>query len=382
EQHRARVLRLADLVGEVAQRRALDRLHLGDHDVPGLVAIDHVGRPFAALALRLFSDFHELGAQLLRLTGPLVQEREGLAGGDGLNPAGPGADRALGEDHERADLGRRAHVRAAAELARVALDLDDAHLLAVLLPEEHHRAEVARLLDRRDERPYRMVLEDDAVDVLLDPFALLGRQRLGVREVEAQLVGAHGRARLPDMFAEHLTERLVHHVRRRVVGHRREPHRPRHHRAYARSLGEALALEGQRLVVLEPRGLNQLRTRAGFLVLDVAGVGDLAAALGVERRLLELRLEGAVAEVGVRKNRGQDVRALVADELAARPRHAHLDVEPGALPRALPLLLHEARELLFVHLEASLGSELLRQLPREAVRVVEPEPVFRRDLAL
>src|SRR5262249_58241905 len=108
----------------------------------------------------------------------------------------------------------------------------------------------------------------------------------------------------------------------------------------------------------------------------------LAAAFGVERRLLELRLEGAVAEVGVRKNRGQDVRALVADELAARPRHAHLDVEPGALPRALPLLLHEARELLFVHLEASLGSELLRQLPREAVRVVEPEPVFRRDLAL
>ena len=51
-----------------------------------------------------------------------------------------------------ADLGRRADVGAAAELAREAVDLDDADDVAVLLAEEHHRAELARLVDRRHER--------------------------------------------------------------------------------------------------------------------------------------------------------------------------------------------------------------------------------------
>src|SRR5207253_10816069 len=60
----------------------------------------------------------------------------------------------------------------------------------------------------------------------------------------------------------------------------------------------------------------------------------------------------------------------------------NLDVEARALPGALALLLHQARELLLVDLETALGRELLRQLPREAVCVVKPESVLRRDLAL
>src|SRR5439155_23865092 len=51
------------------------------------------------------------------------------------------------------------------------------------------------------------------------------------------------------------------------------------------------------------------------------------------------------------------------------------------------LLFHEPRELLLVHAEPALAGQLLRQLEREAVRVVEPErllarnvPAFRRDL--
>ena len=62
---------------------------------------------------------------------------------------------------------------AAAELARDALDLDDADDVAVLLAEQHHRAELARLLDRRLEDVQWVVLEDGAVDALLDPVALL-----------------------------------------------------------------------------------------------------------------------------------------------------------------------------------------------------------------
>jgi hypothetical protein len=113
-------------------------------------------------------------------------------------------------------------VGAAAELARVTVDLDDPHLFAVLLPEQHHRAEVASFLDRRHECPNRAVLEDDLVDDMLDPLPFLGRERLGMGEIEAQLVGPHRGPGLLDVLAKEVAERLVQHVRRRVVRHRRE----------------------------------------------------------------------------------------------------------------------------------------------------------------
>src|SRR2546430_351222 len=59
-------------------------------------------------------------------------------GRDRLDAADAGADRALAEHDERADLRGRAHVGPSAKLPRDALDLDDAHLVAVLLAEEHH----------------------------------------------------------------------------------------------------------------------------------------------------------------------------------------------------------------------------------------------------
>ena len=68
---------------------------------------------------------------------------------------------------EGADLGRRAHVGATAELAREGLlpgpDLDDSDEVAVLLPEEHHRAEPPRLADRSLERVHGQVDEDPLV---------------------------------------------------------------------------------------------------------------------------------------------------------------------------------------------------------------------------
>ena len=83
--------------------------------------------------------------------------------------------------------------------------------------------------------------------------ALLVRQRLRVREVEAQLVRAHRGAGLARVLAEHLLQRLVQEVRRGVIRHRREAHRPGHDRAHAHPRREALALEGQHLVVVRSR---------------------------------------------------------------------------------------------------------------------------------
>ena len=179
---------------------------------------------FAALRLRLLARRRELGPELVAFARTLVQEREGLAGGDGLDPARARADRGLGEDHERPDLGGRADVRAAAELAREAVDLDHAHDVAVLLAEEHLRAELAGLVDRRLERPHGPADEDLLVHELLDLLALLRRQRLLVREVETELVGPDGRARLRDVLAQHPPQRLVQEMGRRVVRHRREAH--------------------------------------------------------------------------------------------------------------------------------------------------------------
>ena len=100
-------------------------------------------------------------------------------------------------------------MRPAAELSRVAVDLDDPNFVPVLFPEEHHRAEVAGLRDRGHERADRAVLEHDLVDGMLDTLAFLGRQRLGMREVEAELVGPHRRAGLLDMVTEEIAKRLV-----------------------------------------------------------------------------------------------------------------------------------------------------------------------------
>ena len=76
------------------------------------------------------------------------QEAERVHADQRLDPAYPGADRRLGEDLHQAELAGAGHVRAAAQLAGVVADLDDPHLVAVLLAEQRHRADPARLLLR------------------------------------------------------------------------------------------------------------------------------------------------------------------------------------------------------------------------------------------
>src|SRR5205823_1619369 len=121
------------------------------------------------------------------------------------------------------------------------------------------------------------------------------------------------------------------------------------------------------------------RLRTALLVPQIPGIGNLSAAGGVKGRLVELDLERAVAAVVKRGDRRQDVGLLVADEVRLRPLDLELDGDGGARARAL--LLHQPRELLVVDPEATLAAELLRQLEREAVGVVEPERVLPGDVA-
>ena len=84
---------------------------------------------------------------------------------------------------------------APAQLAAEIVDLDHTHELAVLLAEERHRPQIAGVLEAGRERAHGMVLDDAPVDQFLDLGESLRPERLVVGEIEAELVGPHGRSR-------------------------------------------------------------------------------------------------------------------------------------------------------------------------------------------
>ena len=102
------------------------------------------------------------------------------------------------------DLGGGAHVRAAAQLARVlaVADLDHAHDVAVLLAEQRHRAERAGLVERRRDRAHRVVAGIHSLTRSSTSRSSSRAERLAVAEVEAQLVRAHVGARLAHVAAD------------------------------------------------------------------------------------------------------------------------------------------------------------------------------------
>ena len=173
-----------------------------------------------------------------------------------------------------------------------------------------------------------------------------------------------------------------------MVRHRREARLPRDDRPHAVTRGEARALEDERLVVAEAVRGAKRRDCAGALVDELARVGHLAAAVRVERRLAQLRQEEPVAELLDRRQLGEHVRLLVADELAAE---AGLRGEVGgaleiallaAGARDLAVPLHQLAEAVDVDRLPALLGELLRQLDREAVGRGQGERVLGGDRLL
>ena len=146
------------------------------------------------------------------------------------------------------------------------------------------------------------------------------------------------------------------------------------------------AAELDRLVVADPVDVGD--PGAAALPADLARVGDLAAALGVEGALLELDERAPVVTLDG-EQAGLGAQLLVADEARRRRRRGEAEhravVVLGAVrgrgphPGARPLLLHQLLEALVVDREALLGEQLLGQVVREAVGVVELEGVLRVD---
>ena len=266
----------------------------------------------------------------------LAHERHGRGAGDRLDAADVRGARALADDPEEPDLGGRAHVRAAAQLAREAAvaDLDHPHDVAVLLAEQRHRAERLGLVERRRDRPHRQALEDPRVDLVLDVAAVLLAELRGVGEVEAQLVGADVRAGLADVVAEPLAQRRVQQVRRGVVAGRRVARRAVDLRDDALARAQ-LALDrahDQRLVVAGAHDVDDLDVAVAVLAGDRALVAHLAAALGVERGLGELDEHAPVVLGRDALHDGVDLEVLVADER----RRARSRARARSPPRARP----------------------------------------------
>src|SRR5689334_4421222 len=183
-------------------------------------------------------------------------------------------------------------MRAAAKLDRVLRHREHPDDVAVLLLEDRDSALLARLVDRQDLREDRRVLEHLAVHEILDLLDLLARQRLVVREVEAEDVRTNPRALLLRMLAEHRAQSPVQEVRRRVVPPRRRASRvidleanPLHDRDRA-LLDKPLVHDEPRERPLRIRHANTTTVSADF-----STVTNLPTALRVERRLLDDELD-------------------------------------------------------------------------------------------
>ena len=108
-------------------------------------------------------------------------------------------------------------VRPAAQLGREVPDADHPDAVAVLLAEERHGAALERVLQIHLGRAHDDIGLHLLVDELFHLLDLAVLQAGAVREIEAQMVGRHERAGLPDVGAEHPAQRRVQEVRAGVV---------------------------------------------------------------------------------------------------------------------------------------------------------------------
>ena len=152
----------------------------------------------------------------------LAEVAQRLFSGDGFDAAHAAGDASLFQNLDESDFAGGRDVRAAAEFGGEIGDLEHAHLFAVLFAEERHGVV---LVDGNVDGNvfdgfHAAVAEDLAVGDVLDLLQLFVGDRGEVREVEAQIVRRDQRAGLLDVSSEHLAQRGVEQVGRRVMAAR------------------------------------------------------------------------------------------------------------------------------------------------------------------
>ena len=215
-----------------------------------------------------------------------------------------------------------------------------------------------------------------------------GGHRRVVAEVEARLVLVDQRALLLHVGAEHLAQRLVHEVRRRVVAHGARAlvevdlggDRVAH--AQLAGLHHAVVAEGLGLDLLRVLHLEEREARAALG--ELAAVAHLAAGLRVEGRLVEdddaFLAGGEALDRGALAVERHDAALLGERVVAAEAglRAAVLELRAGlelATPRASAPAARAiaALKAAMSMLEAALAADVGHHVDREAERVVELE---------
>src|SRR5918994_5375030 len=294
----------------------------------------------------------------------------------------------VGEYLEGPDLGRAPNVSSATQLAREAVDLDDAHEVTVLLTEEHYRAEVARLLERGRKIPHRLVLGYLLQGELLDAAQLVIRYFPRVTVIEAQPVGSDVATRLHHVLAEHRPQGPVQDVRRRVIRLYLLTAHPVDGRRYRIPLlqdGAAFGSSPQHLIISGGDRVDDLEL--AVLRGDPTPVGNLPATRGVEG-VLGKHDEYFSCPVGHGFDGdypGLYLLALVAHiatpDLPVPERGDDALVALHGLPGPLTLRLHGGLKSGLIERQAPLGEYLARHFDRESIGVVQHEGHITREMS-
>ena len=207
-------------------------------------------------------------------------------------------------------------------------DLDDAHLVGIVLAEERHRAHRLGRLEFGVEGVHREVGLDRLVGDLFDLGLLLVGERALPVEVEPQVAGPVERAGLNRVGAQHLSQRGVHHVGAGVALGGSVPPLGIDRRDDRVTLDELARLDvdpmhEQRLGDLLHVGDGSLGGFAGARAGDAADVGDLTTGLGVQRSAIEHQFDAV----------GPGRLAAVRDD--GHPLAVHEDAENPCLRRSI-----------------------------------------------
>src|SRR5690606_2491715 len=206
----------ADVLGAVGQGSRHGEDLLGAELLQLLLRLAEPGDdPGDPLGQLLLARLHLLG-ELRHQDALAGQVAEGVDADEGLDAADARADRRLAQHLDQAELPGAGHVGAAAQLAGVVPDLDDADLVAVLLAEQGERPHRARLVERGVEGPDVQVVDQHLVDLVLDVAQHAGGYGARRGEVEPEPAGRVLRAGLRGGLAERPAEPRVDHVGRGV----------------------------------------------------------------------------------------------------------------------------------------------------------------------